>query len=238
MNREEAFTSIYREQAWGSGVSRSGPGSDPEITRPYVSFVREALDRLDVASVLDLGHGDWLMWPSDSFSDVNYYGVDVAQDLSDQVSKTFGSSTRRFSRADAVTMTFPQVDLVLCKDVLMHLPNGDVRQVLTKFKSARYAIVCHDVLPSQRGFTAVFKQLKAQAAPRYRFHLLKSRSRFWVRFMKSNVDIVPGGYRPLDLSANPWDLRALGLEVVQSMDIDSNNPWPGVKKRIWLLRPA
>lgn len=236
MDRSDAFTSIYARGAWGDGMSASGPGSDPEISRPYVDLVQSLIANEGIASVVDLGHGDWQMWPVEAFSDVSYQGFDVARGLSEAVTLQFGTADRHFEFGDCVTMEIPRAQLVLCKDVLMHLPNKDVSQVLGKLSVFPWVVICHDVLPPAPRLSQKLEQLRAQLAIRYRLREL-TRGRISLRrFMVQNSRIEPGGYRPLDLSSTPWDLNACGLTVVSVQDIPSNNAWPGVVKRIWVLQ--
>lgn len=236
MDRSDAFTSIYSRGAWGEGTSASGPGSDPEISRPYVDLVQALIASEGIASVVDLGHGDWQMWPSEAFSDVDYQGFDVARGLSEAVTLQFGTANRRFEFGDCVTMRIPRAQLVLCKDVFMHLPDDDVSQVLRKLSGFPWVVICQDVLPPARRLSQKMEQLRAQLALRYRLRDLTHGRINLRRFMVQNSSIEPGGYRPLDLSSAPWNLNAFGLTVVSVRDIPSNNAWPGVVKRIWVMR--
>lgn len=235
MSREAVFSAIYGSKSWGTGSSLSGPGSDPSIAKPYVDFVMSSIPDLGVLSVTDLGHGDWLMWPLDAFQGTVYSGIDVAGGLSEQVQSRFGNSHRSFVQGDCVTDDWPSADLVLCKDVLMHLSDRDVESVLTRLGEAKWSIICQDVLEKPKRLKHFIRRFRAQLAPRYRLQLLRSRQAFWQRFMVQNADIATGGYRPLDLDKRPWNLLDYGLVVCQVLDIKSNNPWPGVVKRIWLL---
>jgi len=54
----------------------------------------------------------------------------------------------RFEQADAAsTAALPQVDLILCKDVLQHLSNPKVMRVLEKCSDARLALITNDYHP-------------------------------------------------------------------------------------------
>lgn len=77
------FGRIYAREEWRNATSpNSGPRSSPQASQAYVQAC-EALCRLpDVESVLDIGQGDWKMWPSDAFSGLRYHGIDVAESLS------------------------------------------------------------------------------------------------------------------------------------------------------------
>ena len=235
MSREDAFSDIYSRKAWGDGLSLSGPGSDPLISAPYVAYVEQLIGGEGVTSVVDLGHGDWQMWPADAFSRVTYTGLEVVPQVSKLVREQFGRPGRNFLEGDVVSASWPIADLVLCKDVLMHLPNADAAQILGKMAKFPRIVICHDVLPPQRSVAAAASQARAQLAPVFRWNELLKRKRFWRRFMVTNQEIAAGGYRPLDLGSKPWNLNEFGLRPIEVFDIPSNNPWPGVVKRIWTL---
>jgi hypothetical protein len=96
---EQVFTQIYRNNTWGNGTEGtplSGPGSNSENARPYVDFVSKVISDFGIASVLDVGHGDWAMWKDYRFENVKYIGVDVAQDISAENQDKFGSKNRLF----------------------------------------------------------------------------------------------------------------------------------------------
>lgn len=99
MRTREIFTQIYQNKVWGTGSAESplsGDGSLPRNSRPYVEFIRNLLSRNQINSVLDIGHGDWTMWKEYDFTDVEYLGVDVADEISAKLSKVYGTKSRRF----------------------------------------------------------------------------------------------------------------------------------------------
>ena len=62
---KEVFANIYKNHVWGDGSPgnpRSGTGSNPDVAKPYVEFVSNAIQSLYISSVLDVGCGDWEMW--------------------------------------------------------------------------------------------------------------------------------------------------------------------------------
>ena len=82
---ESAFERIYKEKIWGEGTlvsPLSGTGSNPDLAKPYVDFVRDTVRDFSIESVLDFGHGDWAMWRDYKFEETHYLGVDVVNDLS------------------------------------------------------------------------------------------------------------------------------------------------------------
>lgn len=243
LSRQDAFDQIYARRGWGEGPSRSGGGSSPEVARPYVDFVCRIILEHEVRSVVDIGHGDWVMWPEHAFSETTYLGLDVATDLSVQVSRIHGTDRRTFRHADAVTEDLPAADLLVCKDVLQHLPDHDVAAVLRKLRRYRLSIVSHDVhaVPINMSERAVMA--RQQVAMRSRLSALAHGEnplgrRQWRP--PENVDIAAAECRPLNLDAPPWSLESgFGLRVLARHDFPATpGRWTGVAKRIWLLAPT
>ena len=68
------FEHIYRNDLWHGG---SGPGSFPEVNRPYVRFLQSFLLQNQIRSVVDLGCGDWQFSRGIDWGSTRYLGLDV-----------------------------------------------------------------------------------------------------------------------------------------------------------------
>lgn len=235
----DVFGEIYANRSWGEGASLSGTGSDPNIAAPYVDFTLDYVDRQRVSSIVDIGHGDWRMWPSTAFEGTNYSGFDVAHGLSLEVSNRCGQPDRTFQHADARLAELPIADLALCKDVLQHLSNADVKLVLNNLQKYPAIIISHDVTLEPAGKAQRFRFMLNSISLRQRLaHIKKGKSPFGKMAPHQNVDIPTGGYRLLDLAASPWGFAKHGFEVIEALDYATGvNPRFGVVKRIWLIRP-
>jgi hypothetical protein len=60
---------------------------------------------------------------------VNYIGADVVQELVEQNIRRFGKRMR-FLRLNLIADELPQVDLVLCRDCVVHFSSGDTFKAL------------------------------------------------------------------------------------------------------------
>jgi SAM-dependent methyltransferase len=139
------FDDIYSRGGWG-GLG-SGPGSLPHNARPYVEYVANLLQRHSVRTVVDVGCGDWQMWPAGTFDNINkYVGFDIVQSFIERNRAVFQSSRYEFHVADATRISLPPGDLLLCKEVLQHLPNVEVRRFLeSAIRAYRIVVVCDDI---------------------------------------------------------------------------------------------
>jgi SAM-dependent methyltransferase len=184
------FEDIYSHGGWG-GLG-SGPGSLPHNARPYVEYVANLLQRHTVRTVVDVGCGDWQMWPSGTFDGIDkYLGVDIVESVIENNKAAFPASRYGFRTGDATSMTLPKGDLLLCKEVLQHLPNADVFGFLEDaVRACRIVVVCDDIWigSSSRWRRGARRLLSLIASPPVRV----------------NQDIEPRGYRPVDYSLAPF----------------------------------
>lgn len=236
--RAKIFADIYSRNQWGGkAFPSSGAGSSPLTARPYVSYIFRLLRDQRIARVLDIGHGDWSMWPLNAFDEVDYHGIDVADGLSESLGH-LQRHNRAFAQGDAVEAALPAADLVLCKDVLQHLPNRDVTTVLRKLAGYPRVVICHDVL-GPGSFRDLRRRVRRSLAPRTRLGMFRDGKYPFsplVERVRENDDCSAGEYRPLDLEKHPWDLSEFGLGVSERFDF----PVPYTRealKRLWLLEP-
>jgi SAM-dependent methyltransferase len=142
----EAFERIYREDLWTNG---SGPGSAASSTIEYRAFVERFIKENRVRSVTDLGCGDWQFSALMDWSGVDYLGLDVVASLIDRNRERHGRSNIRFDRMTGID-DLPGGDLLLCKEVLQHLPNALVAEYCAAIRSRyRFALITNAIEPAE-----------------------------------------------------------------------------------------
>ena len=142
MSNKEVFSKIYKEDLWQGG---SGAGSKLENVEGYVTYLQKYIDRSEINTVLDLGCGDWQFSKFLDLSSVSYLGVDVVESVIESNNNLYASSNIKFLNHDITTYEIPEVDLIICKDVLQHLCNNDVDTVVKKIiKSSKFSLITND----------------------------------------------------------------------------------------------
>jgi len=127
----QTFNGIYSRGDWAKnaeGKGTSGTGSTLDVTREYRAYIEEFIKKHHVKSVVDAGCGDWEFSSATDWNHARYLGVDISSDVIDVVKKKYQKDNVSFTVGD-VTDSLPPADLLLCKDVLQHLPN----QLIIKF---------------------------------------------------------------------------------------------------------
>jgi 2-polyprenyl-3-methyl-5-hydroxy-6-metoxy-1,4-benzoquinol methylase len=142
MSNKEVFSKIYKENLWHGG---SGAGSEIENVKEYVDTLQKYIDKPEIKTVLDLGCGDWQFSKFLDLSSVSYLGVDVVESVIESNSSLYSASNIEFINRDITTYEVPKVDLIICKDVLQHLCNKDVIEILIKIiKSSKFSLITND----------------------------------------------------------------------------------------------
>jgi SAM-dependent methyltransferase len=127
---------------WGY---KSGGGSDPEFAQVWIDHVNALLAKEDIKTVIDVGCGDWRIGRHLNLQGKDYTGIEVSSVIFKEI-KLNATENIKFINADFETLDIPEVDLILIKDVLQHLPNASVLNIVKKITNkSRYALFCDDV---------------------------------------------------------------------------------------------
>lgn len=140
---KEVFTRIYEDSKWGGikGQYCSGSGSTEGHASLYSEAVRSFITDKKIHSVLDLGCGDFAVGAKIKMEGVRYHGIDIVDDLIARNQRKFGSADVSFHCLDIVLDELPDAELCLIRQVLQHLSNAQILQVLHKIKKYQYVLV-------------------------------------------------------------------------------------------------
>lgn len=135
--KEDVFTSIWRNNYWGSEESLSGPGSTLEQTENLRRKMPVMFDEMGIKSVFDAPCGD-MHWMQHVLKDANfnYLGGDIVGELVSINNKNFANSQVCFIKFDMTADTFPAADVWLCRAAFYHLSNRDVYLALEQFAAS------------------------------------------------------------------------------------------------------
>lgn len=163
------FSHIYSENIFGGKESRSGEGSDMEQTAEIRRLLPGLLQELHAQTLLDAPCGDFFWMREVPFGAVNYIGVDIVELLVKKNQREFGDGAHQFICCDLSQDDLPCVDVIFCRDCLVHLNYADAKKVLTNFKrsGSRYLLT---TTFSERADNvdlgkAIWRTLNLQAAP-------------------------------------------------------------------------
>ena len=130
---EQRFTEIYEKNRWGSAESISGEGSTVEHSAAIRAELPLIIKRLSIRSMLDIPCGDYNWIRALDHGLESYIGADIVRALVESNLERYSSAGVTFRQLDVTCDPLPRVDLVLCRDCLMHLPNDQVRAAIGNF---------------------------------------------------------------------------------------------------------
>jgi hypothetical protein len=170
---EQVFTHIYANNVWGDAESASGVGSNLEQTRLLREKLPALLHELGVQRMLDIPCGDFHWLGRVELGVASYLGADIVAPLVAANQAKYGrdeaGKSIAFAALNLLADPLPCVDLVLCRDCLVHLSNADVRQALAQIKRSGSTYLLTTTYPTRANDkdirTGEWRPLNLQAAP-------------------------------------------------------------------------
>jgi hypothetical protein len=123
---KEIFENIVKHKKWK--VHPCGPGSTLEYTLNLRSQLGKILEKHNITSMIDVPCGDY-SWMSvtDLPSITTYIGGDIVEFLIEENRQKYPQIN--FKTLDLTIDSLPNVDLLFCRDCLLHLSFADIDKV-------------------------------------------------------------------------------------------------------------
>lgn len=135
------FSEIYESNSWTNG---SGPGSHPEACRPLIDLLNRFLNDNNISSIVDFGCGDWQFMSNIDLKDRTYTGFDLVDSVLTSNRLRYARQGVSFQRTPEQLSDLPGADLLFVKDVMIHLPNTDILDLITYFRHFKYVIAVNN----------------------------------------------------------------------------------------------
>jgi SAM-dependent methyltransferase len=129
----ERFRLIHEIGFYATRESVSGPCSEIAATASIRGALPNLLRTLEVESVLDAPCGDFNWMSQIDLDGIDYIGVDIVPAV---IEKNRSRFSQRFEVCDIITGALPRVDLILCRDALVHLSNTAAAAALANFRQS------------------------------------------------------------------------------------------------------
>jgi SAM-dependent methyltransferase len=143
---EAVFTRIWRQNYWGDGESRSGPGSNLRQTAILRRELAQLLAELGARSLLDLPCGDFNWMKEVEFpSGLAYVGGDIVAPLVEANRRQHARPGIEFQVLNLLGDRLPRADLVLCRDCLVHFSFADIFRAMENLRrsGSTYLLTTH-----------------------------------------------------------------------------------------------
>ncbi|CAD5934931.1 hypothetical protein PCC9214_01538 [Planktothrix tepida] len=119
---KQIFTYISQSNLWQSSESKSGRGSEIDCTTSIRSALPDLFKALKVTSILDAPCGDFNWMRRVQLDKINYLGIDIVSDIIQHNQEKYSTDTIEFKPGDITKDDLPKVDLIICRDCMVHLP--------------------------------------------------------------------------------------------------------------------
>ena len=164
--RSEVFDWIYQSNKWG-GASRSGKGSGLDRTFRIRQRLPALLQELEITSILDVPCGDHDWMSTIDLDGIDYLGGDIVPALIERNREAYPH--RQFAVIDVCEGPLPDADLVLCRDLLVHLSLNDIDAALDNLLAVRGRYLMCTTFPEIRRnkdiVTGKHRKLNMREAP-------------------------------------------------------------------------
>lgn len=146
---KKAMEQVYKMNLWGGRKSEfySGDGShNSEIIKPYINTLTSFLTSFkEPLTICDLGCGDFNVGKEFVKYSKKYIAVDIVSDLITHNKSIFKESNLEFYCLDIAVDELPTGDCVLLRQVLQHLSNNEVLNIIKKLTNFKYVILTEHI---------------------------------------------------------------------------------------------
>lgn len=115
----------------------SGPGSMVINTENLISKFPEIFKKLNIKTMVDIPCGDFNFMQYIIKDDIDYIGIDISKNAI-QRCKKYENSNIKFFQGDIIKNDIPpNKDLILCKDLTLHLSFEDIKTLLNNIVKSK-----------------------------------------------------------------------------------------------------
>lgn len=126
---KKIFSHIYENNVWKGDKSVSGTGSDLVQTQKVRERLPLLLAKYNIGTILDIPCGDFFWMKEVDLSNVNYIGADIVPDIIEK-NKQYTFKNIAFEELNLLESDLPCVDLIFCRDCLVHFSFEDIGKAL------------------------------------------------------------------------------------------------------------
>jgi SAM-dependent methyltransferase len=168
----QVFSHIHRHNAWKNAESVSGPGSTLTNTAAIRRQLPALFEAFSVRSLLDIPCGDFV-WMKEIAGCVEHYiGADIVEALIRANTARYGEpeyAHARFVTLNLADDALPAVDVIFCRDCLVHFSFHDIDRALANIKRSGSRYLLTTTFPARQTnadiTTGQWRPINLQAAP-------------------------------------------------------------------------
>jgi hypothetical protein len=143
-DEEKKFNFIYKYKYWQNidNGSLSGAGSNLDDSTYNLSIeLPDFINKHQIKSFLDIPCGDWEWMSKLNLNNIKYIGCDIVEDMVIANNKKYSNSRISFIKKNLSCDDLPEADIILVRDLLVHLKYSDIILCLNNIKKYNYKYI-------------------------------------------------------------------------------------------------
>jgi hypothetical protein len=144
INPHIVFKNINEKNSWGSKESISGSGSELKNTETLRKELPNIINKYNIKSMIDCPCGDMNWMAKVDLSNIKYYGFDIVEKLIEENKEKLKLYTNMiFECKNIINSQLPSVDLIFCRDLIIHFPLKEIIKLLNNFvnSNSKYLLI-------------------------------------------------------------------------------------------------
>jgi len=134
---EEKFNYIYKNNLWIGQSSVSGQGSEESQTNEIKENLPKIISTYKISSMLDLPCGDFNWMKDVELNHLEYIGADIVEEIIRLNKTKYSNEKREFIKLDIMKDNLPKVDLIFCRDCLVHFSYDNIFSTIKNIKKSQ-----------------------------------------------------------------------------------------------------
>ena len=150
--RFKSYKSIMNEKYHANKYleSRSGVGSSIEVTETIREKLPALLKDLKINSMLDIPCGDFNWLKKVNLDFLTYIGADLVSGAIQHNKEKFSAKNRKFIKLDILIDELPKVDLIFCRDLLVHFSLNHIEKSINNIKKSNSKYLLTTSFPTKK----------------------------------------------------------------------------------------
>jgi hypothetical protein len=132
----DIFDRIVRTNYWQGVDGVCGITSGVAGTATLRPELQQLWQELGIRSILDIPCGDFIWMKEMDLSGIDYLGADIVQEMIEKNKSLYSAPNIRFECLDLTSATLPKVDIIICRDCLVHLTLENIQKAIANIKNS------------------------------------------------------------------------------------------------------
>jgi hypothetical protein len=183
---QSTFTQIYKNSVWGQG---SGYGSTDEfIVNEYINSISIFLKSFDIKpKIVDLGCGDFNVGSKLVEHSLEYVACDIVEFIIEQNKNKYSNLNVKFQVLDISKDELPVGDIAIIRQVLQHLSNEKIKNIIEKLYNTYQYIIVTEHIPENNFISNVDISSGNETRIRLNSGIILTKDPFFLSIVNENV---------------------------------------------------